>query len=44
MDQTNIRILIVDDHAIVRKGVRALLVQVDGIDVIGEASEGEEDC
>ena len=42
MDQTNIRILIVDDHAIVRKGVRALLVQVDGIEVIGEASEGEE--
>jgi NarL family two-component system response regulator LiaR len=32
----------VDDQNIVRKGVRALLEQVDDIDVIGEASNGEE--
>jgi NarL family two-component system response regulator LiaR len=42
MKQTHIRVLIVDDHAIVRKGIRALLLQIDGIDVIGEASDGQE--
>jgi NarL family two-component system response regulator LiaR len=34
--------LIVDDHAIVRKGIRALLAQVDYIEVIGEAGDGQE--
>ena len=42
MTKTPIRVLVVDDHAIVRKGVRALLAEVDGIVVIGEASEGRE--
>jgi two-component system, NarL family, response regulator LiaR len=42
MDQTTIRVLIVDDHAIVRKGVKALLAEVEHIDVIGEASNGKE--
>jgi len=42
MTQAPIRVLIVDDHAIVRKGVRALLAEVEGIEVAGEASEGEE--
>lgn len=42
MTKTSIRVLIVDDHAIVRKGVCALLKQVDGIEVIGEASDGKE--
>jgi NarL family two-component system response regulator LiaR len=32
----------VDDQSIVRKGICALLEQVDDIDVIGEASDGEE--
>ncbi|NIW46384.1 MAG: response regulator [Gammaproteobacteria bacterium] len=36
------RVLVVDDHAIVRKGVKALLAEVEGIEVVGEASEGEE--
>ena len=42
MNQTSIRVLIVDDHAIVRKGVKALLGGVENIDVIGEASNGKE--
>jgi DNA-binding NarL/FixJ family response regulator len=42
MTKTTIRVLIVDDHAIVRKGVHALLKQVEDIDVIGEASDGRE--
>ena len=42
MTRKRIRLLVVDDQNIVRKGVRALLEQVDDIDVIGEASNGEE--
>jgi len=42
MDQKLIRILVVDDHAIVRKGVKALLDEVEDITVIGEASNGVE--
>ncbi len=42
MTPTPIRLLIVDDQAIVRKGVRALLDEVPGMEVIGEASDGLE--
>jgi DNA-binding NarL/FixJ family response regulator len=37
-----IRVLIVDDHAIMRDGIRALLGNHDDIEVIGEASDGGE--
>ncbi len=37
-----IRILVVDDHVIVRKGLVALLNTVEGLAVVGEASDGEE--
>ena len=37
-----IRILIVDDHAVLRDGIRALLGLHDDIEVVGEASEGKE--
>jgi NarL family two-component system response regulator LiaR len=37
-----IRILIADDHAIVRKGIRALLSTEPDIEVIGEAGNGAE--
>ena len=37
-----IRVLIADDHAIVREGVRALLKLSDDIEVIGEAANGQE--
>ena len=39
---TPIRVLVVDDHAIVRKGIRALLSREHEIEVIGEAADGEE--
>jgi NarL family two-component system response regulator LiaR len=42
MTQNPIRLLIVDDQGIVRKGVRALLAEVDGMKVLGEASNGLE--
>ena len=37
-----IRVLIVDDHGIVRKGIRALLSEADGFEVVGEAGNGQE--
>ncbi|MEU2555795.1 response regulator transcription factor [Streptomyces sp. NPDC013313] len=37
-----VRILICDDHAVVRAGLLALLGSVDGIEVVGEAGSGEE--
>ena len=36
-----IRVLLVDDHAVVRKGLRALLDREEGIEVAGEAEDGE---
>jgi len=36
-----IRVLLVDDHPVVRQGLRALLSTQDGIDVVGEAADGE---
>ena len=37
-----IRVLIADDHAIVRKGIRALLATEPDIEVVGEAQNGKQ--
>ncbi len=37
-----IRILIVDDHAVVREGLRAFLQLQEGLEVVGEAGDGEQ--
>jgi two-component system, NarL family, response regulator LiaR len=37
-----IRVLIVDDHSVVREGLRTFLELQDGIEVAGEADDGEE--
>ncbi len=37
-----VKVLIVDDHALFRDGIRALLSGYDEIDVVGEASDGNE--
>lgn len=37
-----IRILIADDHALVREGIRALLSLCDDLEVVGEAADGTE--
>jgi NarL family two-component system response regulator LiaR len=42
MEQPAIRVLVVDDHAIVREGIRLLLGQIEGIEVAGEAGNGGE--
>ena len=39
--ERTIRVLLVDDHAAVRNGLRALLDREAGIDVAGEAEDGE---
>jgi len=38
----NIRVLIADDHAVLREGMRNLLQQEKDFDVVGEAGDGEE--
>jgi two-component system, NarL family, response regulator LiaR len=37
-----IRVLIADDHAVVRQGLRTFLGLQDDIDVVGEAADGDE--
>ena len=37
-----IKVLIVDDHTLVRSGIRSLLALIEGIEVVGEASDGKE--
>jgi len=37
-----IRVLVVDDHVVVRRGIRALLATVDAVEVVGEAQDGQE--
>ncbi len=42
MTDEAIRVLIVDDHAVVREGLRTFLELQDGIEVAGEAADGSE--
>jgi len=37
-----IRIVLADDHPVVRVGVRNMLTEKDGFEVVGEASDGDE--
>ncbi len=37
-----IRILLVDDHSLVRAGLRALLEKIAGVEIVGEAGNGRE--
>jgi CheY-like chemotaxis protein len=39
---TRIRVLLVDDHAMVRQGLRSVLDSYTDLEVVGEASNGEE--
>ncbi len=38
----SIRVLLVDDHGLVRAGIRLLLEELDGITVVAEANDGRE--
>jgi DNA-binding NarL/FixJ family response regulator len=37
---SSIKVLIADDHNLVRAGIRALLQDIEGVEVVGEASDG----
>jgi NarL family two-component system response regulator LiaR len=37
-----IRVLLVDDHGVVRKGLRAFLLAYDDLELVGEAANGEQ--
>jgi NarL family two-component system response regulator LiaR len=41
-EQSTIRVLLVDDHAVVRSGLSAFLLAFDDLELVGEASSGEE--
>jgi DNA-binding NarL/FixJ family response regulator len=40
--QQLVRVFVVDDHAVVRRGLRAYLEMVDDMEVIGEAADGQQ--
>jgi two-component system, NarL family, nitrate/nitrite response regulator NarL len=40
--EVRIRVLVVDDHPVVRRGIRSCLAQAGQIEVVGEASDGVE--
>jgi len=42
LDADPIRVLIVDDHPVVRRGMGALLASLQGVEVVGEAATGAE--
>jgi PAS domain S-box-containing protein len=42
MNGSRIRVLVADDHAVVRQGLCSLLAQYEDIEVVGEASNGYE--
>ena len=39
--ESTIRVLLADDHEVVRKGIREFLEEDSGIEVVAEASDGE---
>jgi NarL family two-component system response regulator LiaR len=41
-EQTSIRVLVVDDHAVVRNGIEYSLLAMDDIELMGAAASGEE--
>ena len=40
--EKSIRVMIVDDHAVVRSGLKAFLMVFDDLELVGEASSGQE--
>jgi DNA-binding NarL/FixJ family response regulator len=41
MDDAKIRVMLVDDHALVREGIRHVLSATPGVEVVAEAGDGE---
>jgi RNA polymerase sigma factor (sigma-70 family) len=42
MSDGALRVVIADDHQVVRQGIRGVLEGVDGLEVVGEAGDGDE--
>lgn len=42
MSDDQIRVMIADDHTVVRQGIRIVLEEVDGLEVVAEAADGDE--
>lgn len=42
INSNTIRVVLVDDHELVRKGLRDILETVNSVKIVGEASDGEE--
>ena len=42
MTTTTIRVVLADDHTLVRSGIRALLDKIEGVQVIAEAGDGRD--
>lgn len=42
MSEAHIRVIIADDHAVVRQGIRTVLEDMPGLEVLAEAGDGEE--
>jgi DNA-binding NarL/FixJ family response regulator len=42
LSSDSIRVVIADDHAVVRQGIRGVLEEIEGLEVIAEAADGDE--
>lgn len=42
MSEKGMKVLIADDHGVVRQGIRGVLEAVEGLEVVGEAADGGE--
>lgn len=42
MSDEGLRVLIADDHTVVRQGIRGVLEEVEGLEVVAEAGDGDE--
>lgn len=42
MKNDPLRVVIADDHSVVRQGIRGVLEEVEGLEVVGEAGDGDE--
>ena len=42
MTDVRIKVIIADDHAVVRQGIRIVLEEISGLEVLAEAGNGEE--
>ena len=42
MSDESFRVVIADDHSVVRQGIRGVLEEIDGLEVVGEAGDGIE--